>query len=793
VIIYQSLIDYLRAIFLFTRQLRLGWLFSLGICLGLAPLAQGDQFDTIRTKWQNYLIDNRGIPFGMVTPGDLTNLANRANRAWSSMNTNADRASLWRRSPRGSNTFSVTSSFSTLETMAVAWATPGCPLYGNTNLAAAIDDGMDWMVAHVYTPTATETGNWWDWEMGVPHAFTSAFSLMYSTLTPTEISNYCAAVDGHIPGGPRCQYGWQDSAGTADFAIIMFVQGILTKDSSRMVNAQTNLIRVFPYVTKGDGYYADGSFLLHTNKAYNGAYGLIMLTDMAQMIDLLAGTPWQISAANQAMVYNWVSNAYEPVLYNGVMMDMVRGRTISRANETEITSGRLTLADIRLIAKYAPPATAVAFSNFANAPCLASGQFQFAGMDRVVALRKDFGVGVSMCSTRIANYESIHYENLHGWYTGEGMTYLYVGKVETQFTGGFWPTVDPYHLPGTTVEMTSRNAGASLYARNPGPGAPAETAPPSTARGSGKTTSQHWVGGAQVAGTYGTAGISLMDPVTPALTAKKSWFMFDNEVVCLGAGIACGDPVEINTTVEDRRLGTDPTNNFTVNGTVIAPAMGWSNNLSNVSWCALDGVGGYYFPGGAANLQAAFVSNSGSWSDITGGRRRNSAFSSFSFNGSYTEDYLKLWFNHGVNPTNATYAYVLLPNMTASSVAAYAADPDIVVLSNTPEVQAAKKPSLGVVAANFWTGGTHSVDLITANEPSSIITSHKSSDFAVGISDPTQTNSGSITVTLDQAATALVSADPGVTVKQLSPEIVLSVNLNGSLGKSFQASFSSRH
>jgi len=211
--------------------------------------------------------------------------------------------------------------------------------------------------------------------------------------------------------------------------------------------------------------------------------------------------------------------------------------------------------------------------------------------------------------------------------------------------------------------------------------------------------------------------------------------------------------------------------------------VGWSRALGNVSWCALDGVGGYYFPGGAANLHAAFVRNSGSWSDISGGSRDPSSTV-------YTDNYLKLWFNHGAHPTGATYAYVLLPNMAASGVAAYASNPGIVVLANTPAVQAAKKPSLGVVAANFWTDGSNSADLITANAPSSIITCRNSRGFAVGISDPTQTNTGSITVTLNQAAAALDCADPGVTVEELSPEIVLRVNFNGSLGRTFQASFS---
>ena len=80
--------------------------------------------------------------------------------------------------------------------------------------------------------------------------------------------------------------------------------------------------------------------------------------------------------------------------------------------------------------------------------------------------------------------------------------------------------------------------------------------------------------------------------------------------------------------------------------------------------------------------------------------------------------------------------------------------------------------------------------MIAVNSKSSVITLESSNNIAVGISDPTQTNTGSVTVTLNRAASGLLSADPGVTVVQLAPQIILSVNVNGSHGKTFQASFS---
>jgi hyaluronate lyase len=438
------------------------------------------------------------------------------------------------------------------------------------------------------------------------------------------------------------------------------------------------------------------------------------------------------------------------------MMDMVRGRAVSWSYETESGDGSSALSAMGQIAKFAPTATSNTLSHFISAPRLASGQFHFASMDRVVATRTNFVFGISMSSSRIANYESINNGNLHGWFQGDGMTYLYTGKTETQFSGDFWPTVDPYHLPGTTVETNSH----------------------ANAAGEAQKTDQNWVGGAQVANTYGAAGMS-MHSWNTTLFGKKSWFMFDNEIVCLGAGITCSGPAEVHTTAENQRLGSTITNSLVVNGLTIAPVVGWTSNLpsASASWIALGGAGGYYFPAGSSNSQAVVTSNSGRWSDINGGDSTTT----------YTDNYLKLWFNHGLTPTNAGYAYVLLPTMTSVAVSNYAKSPDIVILTNSTFTQAVKKPALGVVAANFWTNGTSSADLITVNDKASVVTLETSNSLVVGISDPTQTNKGNITITLNRAAQSLVSADPGVTVVQLSPKIILAVNVNGAHGKSFQA------
>lgn len=730
----------LRTVFLFC--------FTVAALLFAMPgSARADQYDTLRLYWQNSLISGGGSP---------SSIASTANGYWSSMNTNAGRTYLWSDLPVGSVSANIPNTYSRLQAMALGWATPGSSLQNNPNLIFAITNALDWMNANVYTITATEYDNWFHWEISGPQDLNNTLVLLYPALSGAQLSNYLAAVDRFSPGGAGAKYDWMTGANTSDKVLVVAIRGILARDPNKITSAQTNLSPVFLYVTSGDGFYPDNSFVFHSNIAYTGHYGLVLLGDIPKIVNLFQGSAWQITDPNLTNVYNWAINSFEPLIYNGSMMDMVRGRIVSWSYETAASDGSGTISAMRQLAQFAPTATGLALSNFISSPQLPPGQFHFASMDRVVAIRSNFTFGISMSSSRIANYEAINNGNLHGWFQGDGMTYLYTGKTESQFSGNFWATVDPYHLPGTTIETNSH----------------------ANAAGEAKTTDQNWVGGAQVAKTYGVAGMS-MHSWNTTLFGRKSWFMFDNEIVCLGAGITCGGPAEVHTVAENRKLGSGLTNSLVVNGLAIAPAVGWSSNLSNVSasWVALGGAGGYYFPAGSSNLQANITANTGSWSQINAGDSSTSR----------TDNYLRLLFNHGLNPSDAGYAYVILPTMNSVAVSNYANSPDIVILTNSAFAQAVKKPTLGVVAANFWTNGTSSVDLITVNDKSSVITYESSNSIFIGIADPTQTNKGTLTITLNRAAQTIASRDPEVTVVQLSPKIILLVNVNNSHGKSFQA------
>jgi len=728
----------------------------------------------------------------------------------------------------------IADSFKRLEYMAQAYAIPECVLYQNASLLAAITGGLDWLTSNVYTPTGTLFGNWYDWEIAAPQSLNNAAILILSNpsaLTAAQIANYVKAIYNYGPDGVNQKdyfyWGALRGANTSNAALTMAVQGILlgnntttvtrfwqktaghpvnpqidyvVSGSSLLNEAQGNLsgdnpedfsgMSVFsllstpqPNSLAANGFYVDGSYIDHYNIPYTGQYGQELMENISILVKLLAGSTWQITDPEISNFYYWPLKSFAPLMYHGAMMDMVRGRAIASSSSDESKVGAQVIANIRSVATFAPTDIAVQLLAFADSPQMAPGQYHFASMDRVAMHRDSFSFGLSMSSTRVGGYEinTTSPTNLKGWYTGAGVTYLYLGNPDTQYMDDYWATIDWYHLPGTTADLT-----------------PLSVIPSQAVAG---VTDQNWVGGAQVSKTYGVAGMSA-HPNGTQLYAKKSWFMLDDEVVCLGAGIKCTSTGQVDTTVENRRLSKTGSTTFNIgdNQYSLSASEPWATPVTvasgtNSTWCVLDGVAGYYFPQGGSNLQAKFASSTdysdGKWKTI------NPTDSNTNI---YTDYYLKLWFNHGATPTGAKYAYVILPNRSVSGMKAYAANPDVTILSNTEPtsttsgIQAVKSKVLGVVAANFWAktngldnGGT--ADIITVNKQCSVIAKETANSISVGVSDPTQSNTGTIIVTLNgRASLGTLSADAGVTVTGNNP-ITLSVNVNGSKGKSYNASF----
>lgn len=620
---------------------------------------------------------------------------------------------------------------------------------------------------------------------------------MYPQLSTSQTANYCAAIDHFVPVSLVATYsGTSTGANRVDLCRVLMLRGVLGKSTASLTSGQTALSPVFPYVLSGDGFYSDGSFIQHTYTPYAGHYGDVLLGDLSKLLTLTAGTTWAITDPGVQNFYAAVDSAFAPFVFNGLVMDGVCGRAVSRGigatnNPTQFQQddnnrGHGVVSDILRLATSgaASPAQSAAWKSMvkgwlqrqyyeplmsnttlgvaelARAQALLNDSTVTAtaepvnsvvfGMDRAVHRRPGWAAQLSICSSRTTFYETGNGENLQGWHQNSGMLYWYGSNYgDGQYADAFWPTVDPYKLPGTTVSTLAlaNAAGGAWGASHP---------------------NSAWAGGA-TDGTYSVVGQDVRG-LQSTLTGKKSWFLLDDSVHCLGAGITCTDGVDVQTTVDNRNLGPNNTQGLTVDGTVQPTTLGWSQTFTGSQYMAIDGMGAWVFPGGAT-VNAKREARTGAWSTIN----TSSATTPI------TRNYLTMWFDHGTDPSGASYSYQLMPGATAAQAAARAASPNVTVLANTATVQAISCPSLGLTMANFFAAG--SAGPLTASGPCSVLVREQGGTLTVAVSDPTRAAT-TVQVGIARTGYAAVSSAAGIAVLAPSGGISLLAETGGTHGAS---------
>lgn len=737
---------------------------SLAMCppaFGTATRASGgaDEYALLRQRWLDIQL---GTGFDPAVEPYATRLAQTgalARAFHASMAPTDD--SLWP-GLRFDPPSAVTSSYSRLWTMTQAYLQPGTGLTGDETLLAGTVRGLDHLSARIYHAGTTPYGNWWEWQIGSPRLLMDITAALHDRLTDDQRRAACAAVDHFIPDSALRSYtGTSTGANRVDLCRSVVLRGVLGAAPAKIALGRDALSPVFPYVTRGDGLYADGSFVQHTWVAYTGTYGQVMLDGLGRLFALLAGSSWDVTDPNRQIVLDSVERAYAPLIRNGLMMDSVSGRAVSRGflagdsrriMRSDHFHGQCVIAAIALLSEGAPADERARWQSMIKgwierekvAPVLTARQFGvadlarlhtaaaasvpaahepvghtlFAAMDRAVHRRPGWAANIAMASERIAYYECGNGENPRGWHSGAGMLYWWPGgDHDDQYTDWFWPTVDPYRLPGTTVstKRLADNEGGEWGLAKP---------------------AVQWVGGT-TDGEYAAVGQHLRG-LGSTLEARKSWFCAADSVICLGAGITCTDGVRVETIVDNRNLGAAATAGFTVG--------------PDSRWAHLEGHGGWIFPGGAAGLRTLRDARGGSWRDIN----------ATSTTERRVRHYQTLWLDHGTDPVNSSYEYVLMPGASATALAARAADRGwLEVLDNSARCQAVAVPSLGLTAANFWQGVT--VGSLSVTAPVSVLVRRRGRTATLHIAEPPRTGRA-LEITWARPVRRVLHRDPRVEV-----------------------------
>jgi chondroitin AC lyase len=154
------------------------------------------------------------------------------------------------------------------------------------------------------------------------------------------------------------------------------------------------------------------------------------------------------------------------------------------------------------------------------------------------------------------------------------------------------------------------------------------------------------------------------------LEARKSWFFFDNEYVCLGAGIKSSPDLPAYTTMNQAHLRGYVTVSQQGQTKVIPRS---KSDLKNVKWVHHDRVG-YIFPE-PATVNLSNSAQQGRWSDISATKSASRE--------PVTQDVFLLGIDHGNRPQNASYQYIVVPGITPEELAATSAITGILRFSPT--------------------------------------------------------------------------------------------------------------
>lgn len=768
-----------------------------------------------------------------------------------------------------------------LRTMALAYATPGCRLCGDEGLLDAARDILRVIVTEDYcVDRADRFRLWWFAELGIPLQLNDCFILLEGKLPEGWLEDYARTVLHFSPDPVHYHYtsaahrGTKRSTGANRLwkCTVHVVLGALL-DRAELIRAAAEAAgEVLVFAEEGDGFHRDGSFIQHDCYAYNGGYGKSMLALLAKLLNVLKASEWAVTHPGLRLLPQWIDRGFLPLVFEGAIVDMCRGREIARehseahqggheliyallelieyaeyvrdtspaglvrSQEAEQTAAEAAASETAAIAQAEPPGrhsdaafdvTAVdrwkryvrhwiradTFRPFyAHAPVRMIGLARrverevgellaeeasrchvYGAMARAVLLRPGFAFTVSMYSSRIASYECITNVNRRGWHTGFGMTQLYTGAPGL-FSEGFWPTVDPYRLAGTTAE------------RRPLP----------EEYGAGRLSGRSWAGGADLGGSpFGIAAMELEGYPEPeaetggaepgsearpeqpsdALFARKSWFLWEDLIVCLGSDIRSASGAPVETIVDNRPLpladapfapGLSFSSSEEAPGRDEASAGQGEERRSGQRWLHWPGAGdeeadiGYFFPE-SASIMVVKERRSGRWPDIGQGSPQT-----------VTRDYVTLVLEHGVRPQGSSYCYAIVPGATKAGMEQFAARPSFEVLELTEEAHAVRQADKGLLGIHFWGDRVKKVGPVACGGAAAVLLRETEDRLELAVADPTQNGTLPLELVIDCDAVEALALDPAIAVQELAPRLRLTVSVRGAQGRSLRAVFLKR-
>jgi len=661
---------------------------SLLLAVAFAAAALGDDIDTVATRIRADLTAS-ALSAG-TTNGFLTSLG--ADGRWADVNYADTSQTGW----------SQQTHLTRMLHMARAYASPTHSLSGSPTLLAGILKAYDAFVT--LNPRST---NWWYNEINTPQLLGGTMLLVQPQLTAAQITSGTAIVGrSTIPRSTNA--GTNTGTNRMDRAYATILRGVLVRDDALTAEA-FGAIGDTLVVTTGEGIQPDFSFHQHGPQLNNGSYGLVFGSLSLDITSYAVGTGYGLADAEAHVIADYLLDGQQWMLRGTTFDHTAQGRGVTRTSSRNLGNGIIGVIDqAKAMTTYrAAELTAMRdrlaaarTSGTASSALALTGHRHFWRSDFTSHQRPGFSATVKVSSTRTLEPETGNGEGLQSLHLADGVNLIQRRGDEYTDIQPIW---DWRRLPGTTTEQ----AAYSLT--------------PTTTWGMPGTTG--FVGGV----SDGRNGATVLDYSQRNVKARKSWFFFDDIQVAIGSGIdapaATGEVITtVNQTFQSGSAAWAATSGSS--GAVTSGTL----SRGDVSWVHHDGVG-YVFPTPQRVTIRAAV-QSGSWSAL------NTSQSSTLVSGSV----FSLQVGHGTAASGGSYAYVVLPGVSGSAVAAYAANPAVRILATTRNLQAARHDAMRLTQAAFYASGTLATGsgaTLAVREPSLVMFDEGPAAAVLSVSNPT--------------------------------------------------------
>ena len=567
-----------------------------------------------------------------------------------------------------STTFPAQAHIDRLRIIARAYALPGQLLFESEEAMAAIEKALPAMESKVLKMTGGERqtpGNWWWWNLYIPPKLGFVLAVAEGNIdeevyaVSLETLHWCLAhpLDWYMKGLTGQATNSIDAIkGNLYYAMLAGREEDIHYIMSEFEKTMTIVQR--PY----EGLMEDGSYVAHNMIDFYAYYNTFIL-DSIRILDYVKDTDF--------MPGEEVMDGFSNALCNGASWAMFQGyRELSASGRsmhgpfTKETSAQI-IEGLRFVASqegtYQMQAQAL-LDQWESGYEMHTGHRYFYTGDFTIHKTQDSYVSVRTSSSRTIGGEAWGGNGQTNTYMGDGGMWIF-NDAERVYDSSFLACMDWDRMPGVTLLKNTLPQRFFSY----------------------WMVAEPYVGGV----SDGTGGVSAMNlsHISIPLAAQKSWFFFDDEVVCLGSGIQSESEDEALTVIDQRE---DTGGAVTVNGQINVGEANSQQKLENVQWISNEGVG-YFFPD-TAEVMLERETREGSWSLLSATQSEEPLHA----------DTTLMYINHGKNVQDGTYAYAVLPNKSADEMERYAAQEQIRILENSRTVQAVQDLSTNSTGIVFW-------------------------------------------------------------------------------------------